>query len=98
MNHYCSIGGNDTVETLQNIEPMHKQEFERRIELNIRKYIMQVDNPNVFLVQIIELAGSYLNLQTISDYAKENNMTYNGVKKCREIQTLFNTKFVIDNE
>jgi hypothetical protein len=76
---------------------MKKAEFERRLSVNIHKYVMQVDDPNEFLVQIIEQAGGYLNLQTISDYARKNGMTYNGVKKCREVRTIFNTKFVIDN-
>lgn len=49
------------------------------------------------LVQFIESAGKYLGLQTIPDYAKENKMSYNGVKKFREIKTIFNVKFVIDN-
>ena len=77
---------------------MQKAEFERRLEVNLHKYVMQVDDPNEFLVQIIELSGSFLNLQTISDYAKVHGMSYNGVKTCRNIITLFNTKFVIDNE
>lgn len=49
------------------------------------------------LVQLIEHTGAYLNLQTIPDYAKDNKLSYNGVKKHREIKTLFNVKFVIDN-
>ena len=49
------------------------------------------------LVQIIEQSGSYLNLQTISDYAKENKISYNGAKKFRKTVKLFNVKFVIDN-
>jgi hypothetical protein len=49
-------------------------------------------------VQVIELCGMLLNLQTIPDYAKENNMSYNGVKKCRKIVPLFNINFVIDNQ
>ena len=53
---------------------------------------------NDSLVQIIELAGSYLNLKSISDYAKSNKMSYNGAKKFREIKILFNNKYVIDNE
>jgi len=53
---------------------------------------------NADLVQIIEHVGSYLNLETISDYAKKNNLSYNGVKKCRKIIKLFNVKFVIDNQ
>jgi uncharacterized protein YehS (DUF1456 family) len=53
---------------------------------------------NEDLVQIIEHVGGYLNLETISDYAKKNNLSYNGVKKCRKTMTLFNVKFVIDND
>ena len=52
---------------------------------------------------LIDLLGSYLNLQTISDYAKENKLSYNGVleriKSGKVNQyVLFNVKFVIDNE
>jgi hypothetical protein len=50
------------------------------------------------LVQIIEHVGGYLNLETISEYAKKNNLSYNGVKKCRNVIKLFSVKFVIDNQ
>jgi len=33
----------------------------------------------------------------IPDYAKENKLSYNGVKKFRKIKTILNVKFVIDN-
>jgi hypothetical protein len=56
----------------------------------------QLDNDS--LVQLIELCGSYLNLMTISDYARNNNLSYNGVKKCRKIVKIFNVKFIIDND
>ena len=46
------------------------------------------------LVQIFELVGTFLNLKTISQYAKENNLSYNGVKNFREIITIFGVKFV----
>lgn len=49
------------------------------------------------LVQLIEHTGGYLNLRTIPDYAKENGLSYNGVKKHRTVKIIFNTKFVIDN-
>lgn len=35
---------------------------------------------NTSIVQIIELCGAYLNLQTISNYAKKNGISYNGKK------------------
>jgi len=53
---------------------------------------------NDTLVQICELCGKYLNLQTISDYAKANHLSYNGVKNHRKTVSLFNQKFVIDNK
>lgn len=49
------------------------------------------------LVQFIESVGRYLGLQTIPNYAKENKLSYNGVKKFRKIKTILNVKFVIDN-
>jgi len=56
----------------------------------------ELDNDS--LVQLIELCGNYLNLSTIPDYAKANNLSYNGVKRHRIIKELFNVKFVVDNE
>ena len=52
---------------------------------------------NKDLVHFIESVGKYLGLQTLPDYAKENNMSYNGVKKFREIKKILNVKFVINN-
>lgn len=56
----------------------------------------ELDNDS--LVQLIELCGSYLNLQTIAKYAKSNFLSYNGVKNFRKTITLFNQKYVIDND
>lgn len=53
---------------------------------------------NEGLVQLFELIGLYCNLETISDYSKRTGVSYNGVKKCREIRKIFNVKFVIDNK
>ena len=68
-----------------------------KIEEYISKVVMKGELENDDLVQIIELCGSYLNLQTISNYAKKNNLSYNGVKNCRTIINIFKTKFVVDN-
>lgn len=62
------------------------------------KFYLNNNISNEFLVQLIELAGNYLNLMTISDYAKENKLSYNGVKNNRNIIIMFNVKFVIDND
>lgn len=56
------------------------------------------DFENNDLVQFIEVVGKYLGLQTISDYAKSNNLSYNGARYYRNTQTIFNVKFIIDNE
>lgn len=61
-----------------------------------RKYISNELN-NDSLIQIIELCGMFLNLKTISDYAKENKLSYNGVKNNRNIITLFGVKYVLEN-
>jgi hypothetical protein len=56
---------------------------------------------NPALVQLIELAGGFLNLMSISDYAKKHNMQYQGAKKDTRNRTnivIFNTKYIIDNE
>lgn len=50
------------------------------------------------LVQLIEQCGSYLNLKTIPDYAKEKGISYNGAKKFRRVVKIFNVKFIVDNE
>ena len=61
-------------------------------------HIQSNDISNNLLVQIIELAGGFLNLKTISDYAKSEGLSYNGVKNNRNVIEMFNVKFVIDNE
>jgi hypothetical protein len=56
------------------------------------------DLNNDSLVQIIELSGMLLNLKSISNYAKDNDLSYNGVKHHRNIVELFGNKFVLDND
>jgi hypothetical protein len=51
------------------------------------------------LVQLIILGFDLLNLKTIQQYAKDNGKTYRGVSKFnKNIVTINNNKFVIDNE
>jgi len=80
------------------LNQMKLSEKEQLVLNKFEKHIQENNVSNDFLVQFIELTGSYLNLQTIPDYAKSNNMTYNGVKKCRSVIDIFGTKYVIDNE
>jgi S-adenosylmethionine synthetase len=73
-------------------------ELTKKICNRISDYILDGSLTNDQVVQIIEHAGQYLNLKTIADYAEKNKLSYNGVKKHRQIITLFGCKLVIDNE
>ena len=52
---------------------------------------------NQALVELIQLSGRYLNLQTIADYARSQGMSYEGVKRGRHTEEIFGVKYVIDN-
>lgn len=78
---------------------MNKLSEYESISINkLGKSIVEGKWSNDGLVQLIELAGDYLNLQTIPDYAAARNLSYNGVKKTREIRNIKGVKFVIDND
>lgn len=48
------------------------------------------------MVEFIKLAGDYLGLKTIPNFAKAHKMTYPGAAK-QKVEIL-NVKFVIDND
>ncbi len=77
---------------------MQNNELKDKIILNIMKGMENDMLSNNDLIEIIEATGKYLNLMTISDYAKQNGISYNGVKNFREKIELFNVNFVIDND
>ena len=56
----------------------------------------ELDNSS--LVQLIELAGDYLNIQTLPNWAKKNSKSYNGAKMQKNKIVLFDVKFIIDND
>lgn len=67
----------------------------------IRNIIKGMDNnmlSNNDLIDIIEATGSFLNLRTISDYATQNNLSYNGAKNHRNVRKIFNVRFVVEND
>ena len=68
-----------------------------KILINIHKGMLNNLLSNDDLVKIIEQCGLFLNLKTISDYAKDNNISYNGAKKFRYVKKIFNINFIIDN-
>mgnify|MGYP003621255397 FL=1 len=65
----------------------------RNIHLGIENDLITDDD----LVQIIEHAGKFLNLETISNYSARTGISYNGVKKFRRNIKIFNVNFVMDN-
>lgn len=99
---YClrsfSLAANDCISAIQKSEPLQMTEKEIDIINRLGTYIHENGMSNEALVQLIELSGSFLNLMTISDYAKANQLSYNGVKHNRTIVKIFNTKFVIENQ
>ena len=65
----------------------------------IEEYVFKTLNKEELdLVQLFERLNTYLNLKTISQYAKDHGKSYNGIKNNREIITLFGCKFVADND
>ena len=77
---------------------MKKSTTTRHID-KIEEYVYKtLQKGDMDLVQLFERLNRYADLETISSYAKRNNMSYNGVKKCRNIIELFGSKFVFDNE
>jgi len=70
----------------------HIDKLQQYIDVCIHKGELSSDD----LVQLFEHNNCYMNLKTIPQYAKDNNISYNGVKKCRNIIELFNVKFVQD--
>lgn len=72
-------------------------EYQQLSIYKLEKAIAEGKWDNDGLVQLIELCGMYLNLETIPSYAKKNKLSYNGVKKFRKIWNFCGIKFVIDN-
>lgn len=48
------------------------------------------------MVQIIERLGAYLNLETISNCARREGKSYNGILKTRKPIKVFGVKFVTE--
>jgi hypothetical protein len=78
-------------------KPDIKENTRKLIDFVSRKFESgELDNDS--LVELFKQTGCYLNLQTISDYARDRKMSYPGVVKCRRIEEIYGVKFVIDNE
>jgi len=76
---------------------MELSEYEIKCLNKLGESIQSGKWSNYGLIQLIELSGGFLNLQTIPDYAKRNGISYNGAKKFRNVKLIFNVKFIIEN-
>jgi hypothetical protein len=82
---------------------MTEKELIDTINTHLGTRVQNGELKNESVVSIIETLGRFLNAETISDYAKREKISYNGtlqrigIGKLKTF-TLFNTKFVIDND
>ena len=77
---------------------MQLSDEEHKTFCDICEFVETNEVSNEFFVQLIEVAGAYLNLKTIPQYAKDNNISYNGAKNFRNKVVIFGVKFIIDND
>ena len=77
---------------------MQLSEYEQKCLSKLGESMQSGKWSNDALVQLIEQAAGFLNLQTIPDYCKRTGISYNGAKKFRTIRKIIGVKFVIDNE
>jgi hypothetical protein len=76
------------------INPLNKRHLDK-----LEKYVYEkICKDELDVVQLFERLNVYANLKSISQYAKDNKLSYNGVKKHRKIIKLFGCKFVADND
>jgi|TARA_R110002167_G_scaffold33374_2_gene107235 hypothetical protein len=76
------------------INPVNKRHLDK-----LEKYVYEkICKDELDVVQLFERLNVYANLKSISQYAKDNKLSYNGVKKHRKIIKLFGCKFVADND
>ena len=74
--------------------PVNKRHLDK-----LEKYVYEkICKDELDVVQLFERLNVYANLKSISQYAKDNKLSYNGVKKHRKIIKLFGCKFVADND
>lgn len=89
------MGHNTFIYALQNFEPMTFKELADKLFENYQNGFISDEQ----LVQIIELSAKYLNLKTLTNYAKSDGISYNGAKKRKLSKVkIDNVEFIIDNE
>jgi len=80
---------------------MELSDYEQKAIARFYQTVQDGKWTNNGIVQLIEVAGSILNLQTIPDYSKAMKISDRAARnetKTREIKEIFNVSFVIDNK
>jgi Na+/phosphate symporter len=75
----------------------------KTIKEHLSKRVQNNELNNESIIELIDLLGTYLNAETISDYSKRTKLSYNGTLQRMgngrlKTFTLFKTKFVIEND
>lgn len=71
-------------------------QYEQNSLENFEKAIHDGKFSEEALVQFFELTARYLNICTPSEYARQNGLSYNGVK-CRKIRTVQGIKYLVND-
>lgn len=80
---------------------MQLSEYELKSLRKLEEAIRSNRWSNEALVKLIKLAGEYLNIKTVPDYAKGKGISYVAARKDtfhRKNSDIFGVKFVIDND
>jgi hypothetical protein len=72
--------------------------YEQDIINRIGELIHEGKVSNEFLVSNLKLSVEYLNLQRISDYSKQNNISTQGLRGNKNIIKICNYQLIIDND
>jgi hypothetical protein len=77
---------------------MKLTEKERISLRNVEELYYKGNLSNAYLVSLLKLIVSLLQLKRVSKYAKDNNITSQGARKFRETIKLCNYTLIIDND
>lgn len=76
---------------------MQLTDYEMKCLNKLGQKIQDGQISNTALVAIMQQCEAFLNLKRVSSYAKDNAITPQGVRKCRNIIYICNYALVIDN-
>jgi hypothetical protein len=92
------MSANECVSPVKKNEPMATITRSELIRERLFECIHNSEIENDDLIKILEHLGKILNVKTLSQYARDNGLTYNGAKKrCKYVVMINNLDFYIDN-